>query len=349
MKTSTLVLVGLIGMCLGLDETSARDEVASQSTSCKVPIYTSWDDRVRGGTPKALWSPMCQQSLTADFPMRNALNITTQPDFCWKSSSWGPQPRSYPSAIVPVYCNKARWERLRVRAVMQMLIGMNISYCHYHTPFFIPPVGDNVSRRDGKCSPNALGKWQGVDCSSYTSFVYNYGLGGKMSSSIAKQACGPEAPGVALPFTVFTITANATPLLAGDTLYIAGSFYKNGARNITHTVLWTGFQANLTGGLTASSSNPLHISNLFKNLAAWEKKLAINGINEAISNKSPIWVISDAHNTSVDYRPFVGWYQFNFSHARRMIAPPSVSVDTGLTFSQGECFGRPAEKWWNGK
>ena len=66
----------------------------------------------------------------------------------------------------------------------------------------------------------------GLDCSNFTAWVYNYGLGCKFNSSIHEQADGAEAPGRRLqmeePFTV------------GDLLYIM----RKDKSEVSHCVIY---------------------------------------------------------------------------------------------------------------
>lgn len=103
-------------------------------------------------------------SLTADFPMRDQLPETAHP--APKSEGkfdWGPKPLTYPPVTVPNGVNPIQWERDRVLAVAEKYIGL--PYMHRH----IPLQG-------------------GLDCSNFTSWVYNYGFGIRLSSNTQRQA-----------------------------------------------------------------------------------------------------------------------------------------------------------------
>ncbi len=51
-----------------------------------------------------------------------------------------------------------------------------------------------------------------MDCSNFSSWAYNYGLGIKFTTAIAKQADGPEAPG--------SLIARSGPFKKGDLLFL---------------------------------------------------------------------------------------------------------------------------------
>jgi cell wall-associated NlpC family hydrolase len=119
-----------------------------------------------------------ERSLTYDLGERDRL-----PEFqksqSSKSSSrdWGPHAFQYPPVVAPAGCDPLKWKRLRVIAVAKRYIGL--PYEHHHIPGWQP----------------AQGKGPGLDCSNFTAWVYNYGLGVKFTSDIQKQSDGPKAPG----------------------------------------------------------------------------------------------------------------------------------------------------------
>ncbi|GFK93341.1 hypothetical protein NNJEOMEG_01173 [Fundidesulfovibrio magnetotacticus] len=150
-------------------------------------------------------------SLTADFPERDRLPQTDAPESAWYSGrygSWGPRARTYPGVEAPKGADPSAWKRLRVAAVARRHEGL--AYRHHHIPAWNP------------------GEGQGLDCSNFTSWVYNYGLGVGFTSLISAQADGPQAPGRRL--------APGEPFKVGDLLFITT---KSGAR-VSHVVLWLG-------------------------------------------------------------------------------------------------------------
>lgn len=105
-----------------------------------------------------------EESLTADFAYRDSLPQTLFPKPLnqgkWR---WGPKARVYPPVSVPKGVDAIKWKRDRVIAVAKKYQGL--PYMHRH----IPSQG-------------------GLDCSNFTSWVYNYGFGIKFSSNVQKQA-----------------------------------------------------------------------------------------------------------------------------------------------------------------
>lgn len=102
-------------------------------------------------------------SLTADFEYRDSLPETNTPESDWfKYSSWGPSASIYPEVTIPKGVDPVEWKIDRIIEVAKKYIG--VPYNHSHIPTL------------------------GFDCSNYTSWVYNYGLGIKFSSGITRQS-----------------------------------------------------------------------------------------------------------------------------------------------------------------
>jgi cell wall-associated NlpC family hydrolase len=103
--------------------------------------------------------------LTIDSSYRDSLPETLMPLYDWKPEwgKWGPWPRSFPKPQIPEHVDQKSWMRKRVSLVAKKYIGL--AYKHRH----IPMLG-------------------GLDCSNFTSWVYNYGLGIQFPSDIEKQS-----------------------------------------------------------------------------------------------------------------------------------------------------------------
>jgi len=148
-------------------------------------------------------------SLTADFAQRDSLPQSDVPQSDWYSNpklgSWGPHPTQYPPVKVPDGCDPVQWKRARIVAVAKKYIGL--PYKHHHIPAWSPEEGP------------------GLDCSNFTSWVYNYGLGIKFNSDIHKQS-GAQAPG--------RLLKPDEPFAPGDLLYIL----KGDRSEVSHVVIW---------------------------------------------------------------------------------------------------------------
>jgi cell wall-associated NlpC family hydrolase len=99
------------------------------------------------------------------------------------------------------------WTRQRIIAVAQKYIGLG--YQHHHIPTWNPP-----------------GEGTGLDCSNFTAWVYNYGLGLVFTSDVQDQADSATAPGRKL--------SSSEPLQPGDLLYIL----KEDRSEISHVAIY---------------------------------------------------------------------------------------------------------------
>jgi hypothetical protein len=127
------------------------------------------------------------RSLTLDFAERDRLPQTDVPVDQWEPTEnepWGPAARTYPEVLPPIGHDVGLWRRDRIIEVAQKYVGL--PYLHRH----IPAAG-------------------GLDCSNFTSWVYNYGLGIRFVSQIVRQS-----------ETVGRKLAAEEPLKKGDLLFI---------------------------------------------------------------------------------------------------------------------------------
>lgn len=105
------------------------------------------------------------QSVQSDFTSRDSMPQYNSPIF---HDSWGPRRAQYPAPTIPDGCDPTTWQRQRIVAVAEKYIGL--PYSHHHIP----------SYNDG----NGVG----LDCSNFTSWVYDYGLGIQINSAIETQS-----------------------------------------------------------------------------------------------------------------------------------------------------------------
>jgi hypothetical protein len=167
-------------------------------------------------------------------------NESELPESVWydhsKVGPWGPLPRAY---LPPADANgnSAMFKRARIIAVAMRYTGYG--YRHHYIPDWDPPAGWHTpkpggARHDGK----------GVDCSNFTSFVYNQGLGIKFSSDIQKQAdissASINGSGEYVTVEIIprqeTVEAWKKVLKPGDLIFIrpvSGS-------GISHVIMWLG-------------------------------------------------------------------------------------------------------------
>lgn len=130
-----------------------------------------------------------EASLTGDLAEREKLAPSPVPLSQWYAEryrgSWGPRAMTYPPVEPPRGVDAVAWKRARVVAVAKHYIGL--PYQHHHIPQWTPPVAW-TSKLGGPESA-------GLDCSNFTGWVYNFGLGIRFTSDVNDQADGPNAPG----------------------------------------------------------------------------------------------------------------------------------------------------------
>jgi hypothetical protein len=149
---------------------------------------------------------------------------------------WGPLPHQYKP---PKHAEGKSddWKRARIIATALRFLGYH--YRHHYIPDWNPPPGwyspkPGGTRHDG----------MGLDCSNFTSFVYNQGLGIGISSDVHKQAATEFATvhGTNQSIPVLMIPRQesavrwAEILKPGDLLFIR----PRSGTSISHVVIWLG-------------------------------------------------------------------------------------------------------------
>ena len=201
-----------------------------------------------------------------------------------KYGAWGPPLKSHepPMGIAD---RSAEWKRERILALALRYRGY--SYQHHHLPDWEPPTG--WPWKEVCHGQNA----KGIDCSNFTTFVYDVGLGLHFTSAIVPQSEATEAVSggkkvkmerIAKPKTVAECTKT---LKTGDLLFI-----ENKEGDVSHVVIWVG----AIGG-----DAPLILDS--------------TGTGHKDSR-------GDAIPDGVQLRPFreTGWYFKSLRHVHRIIA-----------------------------
>lgn len=155
-------------------------------------------------------------SLTTDFASRDALRESREPVAEWYSTDaeghylnrgWGPAADTLPTPVIPqgAQCDSTTWKQERILAVAMRYIfasgnPLGLQYRHHHIPGWEPPAstyaGAPADNPDAD-NPQGLTAWdpgRGLDCSNFTAWVYNYGLGIKFSGDVHRQADGTAGP-----------------------------------------------------------------------------------------------------------------------------------------------------------
>ncbi|WP_197283751.1 NlpC/P60 family protein [Mycobacterium sp. Marseille-P9652] len=155
-------------------------------------------------------------SLTADFAARDALPQSQEPPDAWyrtdaqghyQNGGWGPRANALPAPDLPqnAGCDTTTWKRERILAVAARYIyspdnPLGLQYRHHHIPAWAPPTSTYAGApaenpdTDAPEGSTAWGSGQGLDCSNFTAWVYNYGLGVKFGGGIHQQADGTAGP-----------------------------------------------------------------------------------------------------------------------------------------------------------
>jgi len=254
------------------------------------------------------------EQLTTDFdesPRSQIEEESFQPPFAdWYKKDkypesqrpWGPLARVYPAPTVPAGCDPLVWRRERVVASALRRVGTH--YQHHHIPDWNPAPHNWPDWKKVSLGHNG----PGIDCSNFSSWNYNFGLGIKLETAVSTQASTltfQEPGGGATQIQVVSQVPNSDPidyqeliktLETGDLLYIRGMSADKPGENISHVIMWVGDIGVNPEGI------PLII--------------------DSHDNQPPVL---DANGVTipagVHLRPFreKSWYHTAFDHAHRLV------------------------------
>jgi cell wall-associated NlpC family hydrolase len=151
------------------------------------------------------------------------------------NGAWGPPARHYPP---PQGLERRSLEWKQERVIAAGLQFRGCGYQHHHIPDWDPPADWPWKQtRDGH-------NGKGIDCSNFTSFAYNFGLGIKLTSDVKAQAelreiAGPDKKTSLRPERIEkpkTFKGFVDTLRTGDLVFIR----HRDAKDISHVVLWVG-------------------------------------------------------------------------------------------------------------
>ncbi len=150
--------------------------------------------------------------------------------------SWGPRSRHYskPSAM-----DSWSVEKCRERVIAVGLLFKGYPYQHHHIPDWEHP-------ESWPWKPVSSGKrGKGLDCSNFTSFVYNLAFGLKFTSDVSKQSAIGDATGPGPGTNKWIVKRIPLPekyedqikvLRTGDLVFS----FKKGSKSIGHAFIWVG-------------------------------------------------------------------------------------------------------------
>lgn len=308
-----------------LDPTTTHQNKTSFTSAYQ--FYLALGYVIHPGGAQNGWSAACDAALTADFAVRDALPESWIPQAQWDSlGTWGPHPITFQAVQIPDGCDPVRWQQQRTFAVVQKVVAMDINYCHHHIPGWTAPAQQGAVCSVAKVTEPTL---QGLDCSNFTSWIYNYGLGGwRMNSAIVAQSGqratphpqwpslaaqnSPTAAGVLLAdgdgayisVQNQNVETNLDLLETGDLLYIMGSYPISAAHatTVTHVIYWTGQTVSEIG--LANLAEP------------WQQYA-----------DPADWVIVDSHFAGPDYRPLHGPFEINVNNPEQAENCPNWPTD----------------------
>lgn len=227
----------------------------------------------------------------AEFPRNDIRQQSMQPPYAqWYDRAayqrgnlpWGPKQHTrYPDPVIPAGVDPSEWKRERLIATGLKYVGY--SYQHHHIPDWCP------TDPTWPWKPVAAGQnSKGLDCSNFTGWIFNYGLGLLLKTDVQKQAAEPL--GETLLAGVSDFPTLVATLRTGDLLYITG----RPGGEVTHVVTWVG---------------PLGVS-------PDGTPLVIDSHGSSVVDSNGAHIPQGIH-----LRPFRegSWYHRCFAHAHRLI------------------------------
>jgi cell wall-associated NlpC family hydrolase len=174
-------------------------------------------------------------SLTGDFASRDALPQSPDPVANWYQTNaaghfvnggWGPRSSPLPPPSIPENsgCDATTWKRERILAVAMRYLDtpgnpLGLQYRHHHVPGWDPSTStyagaaDENPDTDAPQDMSAWGAGNGLDCSNFTAWVYDYGLGIVFDGNVHDQYAGAAGP-------MGTRIDQDGPFEPGDLLYL---------------------------------------------------------------------------------------------------------------------------------
>lgn len=223
---SSAVCLALTGATLS-PQVQARPDAERYKSPYSVKLPWSTEELI----PDILKGPRGEAHEESETPFRE----WNSPGLKKKLGSWGPLPRKYSS---PEHAKGKSEDWQRARVIATALRYQGYAYRHHHIPDWNPPEGYHTPEAD-----NTKHAGKGLDCSNFTSFIYNQGLGIYLNSDVHKQAEITEAPihGSGRTIRIKTISGQSSveewkkALKPADLIYV-----RSNAGKISHVIMWLG-------------------------------------------------------------------------------------------------------------
>jgi len=154
----------------------------------------------------------------SDFSTIDQTPYSYETDWCNSTGgTWGPRPRKdFSTPTAPAGVDAGAWARARVLAAA--FKWRYLAYQHHHLPNFDATTCSNFS------STYQVGP--GMDCSNFTSFVYQYAFNYYINSAVATQA-STDSTG--------RLLSTSEQLLPGDLMFCSGS---STSTIVTHVIIY---------------------------------------------------------------------------------------------------------------
>ncbi len=203
-------------------------------------------------------------------------------------------------------------------------------------------------------------QWKGLDCSDFTSWVYNFSFGVvsndvPLPTGVGTQACNGEylqestgirgkGGGILLDINYRNLSNLQAYLKPGDLLYILPDTKKTTDTDISfntvvHVVVWTG---KVWGDIR--NDKAYYQEGDGNNFGMAGDRVGGDfgdyaSADDPLNDNTPL--IVDSHFAGPAYRPFLGWYRKHLSHVRRIINADAAKTDPVLQKLVFPDWGKP--------
>jgi len=224
----------------------------------------------------------------------------------------------------------------------------------------ISDIPQNCADTTANCIDPSQVQWKGLDCSDFTSWVYNFAFGViptdvPLPTGVGTQACNGEytqestgvkgaGGGILLDINHRNLGELEAYLKPGDLLYILPEAQKVtdtdiAFNTVVHVVVWTG---KVWGDIR--NDKAYYQEGDGKNFGMAGDRVGgdfgnYSSVDNPLTDQTPL--IVDSHYAGPAYRPFLGWYRKHLSHVRRVINADAAKTDAVLQKLVFPAWGKP--------